>query len=106
MPTKTKTTPTEKWALSPDRGFDANPTQRKLARQIYATVRDLPIVSPHGHVNPSLLSDPNARFGSPADLLIIPDHYVFRLLYSRGIGLADLGVPGRKGPVEGADHRR
>jgi glucuronate isomerase len=99
-------TQTGKWALSPDRCFDANPVQRKLAHRIYATVQDLPIVSPHGHVSPALLSDPNARFGSPADLFIIPDHYVYRLLYSRGINLADLGVPTRKGPVEGADHRK
>jgi glucuronate isomerase len=98
--------PTEKWTLSPDRCFDSDPAQRKLAHQIYATVKDLPIVSPHGHVPPALLSDPNARFGSPADLFIIPDHYVFRLLYSRGIKLADMGVPDRKGPVEGADHRK
>lgn len=107
MPTKTKTAPQgQKWNVSPDRGFDANPTVRKLARQIYATVKDLPIVSPHGHVTPSLLSDPNARFGSPAELLITPDHYVFRMLYSRGISLVDLGIPDRNGSIEGADHRR
>jgi glucuronate isomerase len=95
-----------KWALSPDRCFDANVTQRKIARQIYGTVKDLPIVSPHGHVAPALLSDPNARFGSPADLFIIPDHYVFRMLYSQGINLTELGVPTREGPIEGADHRK
>ena len=103
MPAKTQT---DKWALSPDRGFDSNPAQRKLARQIYATVKNLPIISPHGHVPPALLSDPNARFGSPTELLIIPDHYVFRLLYSQGIKLDDLGVPGRNGSAEGADHRK
>lgn len=95
-----------KWSLSPDRCFDTNPTQRKVARQIYSTVKDLPIVSPHGHVTPALLADPNARFGSPADLFIIPDHYVFRMFYSQGISLEDLGVPTRKGPVTGADHRK
>ena len=71
-----------KWALSPDRCFAPNLTQRDLARQLYASVKDLPLVCPHGHVSPSLLADPNARFGSPAELFIIPDHYVFRMLYS------------------------
>ncbi len=94
-----------RWALSPDRCFDPNPSQRDLARELYAAVRDLPLVSPHGHVDPALLSDPNARFGSPAELFIIPDHYVFRMLYSQGVAMEDLGVPTRDGtPVE-TDHR-
>lgn len=97
---------TQKWILNPDRCFDPDPMQRGLARELYNTVKDLPIVSPHGHVTPSLLSDPQARFGSPADLLIIPDHYVFRMLYSQGVTLEDLGVPSQDGtPVE-TDHRR
>lgn len=94
------------WVLSPDRCFDPNPTQRDLARQLYDSVKDLPLVCPHGHVNPALLVDPNARLGSPADLFIIPDHYVFRMLYSQGVPMEDLGVPTRDGtPVE-TDHRR
>lgn len=94
------------WALSPDRCFDPNPTQRDLARQLYASVKDLPIVSPHGHVHPELLADPNARFGSPADLFIIPDHYVFRMLYSQGVAMEELGVPAKDGtPIE-TDHRK
>src|SRR5215212_5666629 len=94
------------WSLSPDRCFHADPAPRKVARELYATVKDLPIVSPHGHVPPALLADPAARLGTPADLFIIPDHYVFRMLYSQGVALADLGVPARDGtPVE-TDHRR
>ena len=94
-----------RWALSPDRCFDPNPAQADLARQLYATVKDLPLVSPHGHVDPALLADPDARFGSPAELFIIPDHYVFRMLYSQGVAMEDLGVPTTDGtPVE-ADHR-
>jgi glucuronate isomerase len=94
------------WALSPDRCFDADPGRRALARALYATVKDAPIVSPHGHVPPALLADPDARLGTPADLFIIPDHYVFRMLYSQGVPLEDLGVPTRDGtPVE-TDHRR
>ena len=51
------------WTLSPDRCFDADPAQRSVARALYATVKDLPIVSPHGHVPPALLADPAARLG-------------------------------------------
>ncbi len=96
---------TNRWELSPDRCFDPNPTQRDLARELYASVKDLPLVCPHGHVNPALLADDNARFGSPAELFIIPDHYVFRMLYSQGVALEQLGVPTKDGtPVE-SDHR-
>lgn len=98
--------PSIPWTLSPDRCFAADPAQRAMARQLYESVSDLPIVSPHGHVNPGLLADPDATFGSPAELFVIPDHYVFRMLYSQGIPLEDLGVQTRDGtPVE-TDHRR
>jgi len=97
---------TKTWSLSPDRCFDSDPAQRDLARQLYSTVKDLPLVCPHGHVSPALLADPDARLGSPADLFIIPDHYVFRMLYSQGVRMEDLGVPTVNGaPVE-TDHRR
>jgi glucuronate isomerase len=96
---------TQRQSLSPDRCFDAEPGQRALARQLYADVRELPLVCPHGHVSPQLLADPDARFGSPADLFVIPDHYVFRMLYSQGVPLQDLGVRPREGLTE-ADHRR
>lgn len=94
------------WALSPDRCFSADPEQRARARDLYEQVRALPIVSPHGHVDAALLADPEARFGTPADLFIIPDHYVFRMLYSQGIPLERLGVSALdRTPVE-TDHRR
>lgn len=94
------------WAPSPDRCFDPEPARRAIARALYATVRDLPIVSPHGHVPPALLADPEAHLGTPAELFIIPDHYITRMLYSQGVPLEELGVPARDGaPVE-ADHRR
>ena len=81
--------------------FDPEPTQRELARRIYATAAGLPIVSPHGHVDPTLFVDENGSFGSPAELLIVPDHYVFRMLYSQGIAMEALGVPRLDGgPVE------
>lgn len=76
--------------MNPDRFLSPDPTTRKLARELYQTVASLPIVSPHGHVDPRLFSDPNATFGTPADLFIIPDHYVTRMLYSQGIPLETL----------------
>jgi glucuronate isomerase len=77
----------------------------ELAYSIYEPARALPLVCPHGHVDAALFSDPNYRFGSPAELFIIPDHYVVRMLYSRGVAMEDLGVPRRDGgPVE-TDHR-
>lgn len=80
------------WQPDPDRCFSPVTEVRELARDIYGRISDLRIVSPHGHVDPGLLADPDARFGNPAELLIIPDHYVFRMLYSQGVSLDSLGV--------------
>jgi glucuronate isomerase len=88
---------TKGWTLSPDRCFDPDPAQRDLARQLYEQVKDLPIVSPHGHVPPALLADPDARLGSPAELFIVPDHYIYRMLYSQGVPMEALGVRSRDG---------
>jgi len=94
------------WKLSEDRFFSAEPSQRAVARRLYESVKALPLICPHGHVPPQLLGDPNARLASPAELFIIPDHYVTRMLYSQGIPLEDLGVPTVDGsPVE-QDHRK
>ncbi len=96
----------QKWYLPEDRYFDPDPAQRRVARELYERVARLPLVCPHGHVDPRLLADPEASFGTPAELLIIPDHYVFRLLYSQGIPLEAVGIRRRDGgPVE-RDHRR
>src|SRR5579862_8740504 len=96
---------TSSGAPSPDYAFAPDPAQRACARELYALVKDAPIVSPHGHVDAALLADAEAGFGTPADLFIIPDHYVFRMLYSQGVALQELGIPTRDGqPVEG-DHR-
>jgi len=93
------------WNLTQDRYFDPDPALRRVARQLYQFVATEPIVSPHGHVDPSLFSDPDASFGTPADLLIIPDHYVYRMLYAQGVPLESLGIPRCDGgPVE-TDHR-
>ena len=94
------------WVLDPDRYFSATPSVRAVARRLYESVKVLPLVCPHGHVPPALLADPNARLASPAELFIIPDHYVTRMLYSQGIPLESLGVPSIDGsPVE-TDHRK
>jgi glucuronate isomerase len=98
--------PSISWALAPDRCFDSDPARRLVARELYALVKALPLFGPHGHVPPALLADPDARLGSPAELFIIPDHYILRMLVSQGAALEQLGVPSRDGtPVE-ADHRR
>ncbi|HEY0597232.1 glucuronate isomerase [Sphingopyxis sp.] len=77
--------------LHPDRLFPSDPAQRAIARRLYAEVASLPIVSPHGHTDPSWFAG-NAPFGNAAELLLHPDHYVFRMLYSQGISLDALGI--------------
>ncbi len=95
-----------KYSLDPDRYFSAEPSQRRIARELYESVADLPIISPHGHVDPNLFVPAEATFGSPADLLIIPDHYVFRMLYSQGIALQNLGIRPLDGSQPEQDHRQ
>ena len=80
--------------LHPDRLFPADPGARSIARSLYALVRDLPIVSPHGHTDPSWFAN-DAPFEDPSALFIVPDHYVYRMLYSRGVPLESLGIPER-----------
>ena len=77
--------------LHPDRLLSAEPSERAIARQLYEVVRELPVVSPHGHVDPRMLLE-NQPFPDPATLLITPDHYVTRLLHADGVGLDALGV--------------
>lgn len=75
--------------LHPDRLLPPDPTERAIARRLYAEVRDRPIVSPHGHVPAALLAD-DAPFPDPALLLVTPDHYVTRLLHADGVDLESL----------------
>ena len=95
-----------KWYLPADRYFDPEPAQRRIARELYESVADLPLVCPHGHVDPRLFADENVSFGTPAELLIIPDHYVFRMLYSQGIPLESLGIAPLDGSPGEQDHRK
>jgi len=78
-------------ALHEDRFFDPDPTTRKHAHALYDETRALPIVSPHGHVDAALLAS-NEAFPDPASLIVSSDHYILRLLYSRGVSLESLGV--------------
>lgn len=80
--------------IHPDRLLPADPTLRSIARSLYAEVADLPIVSPHGHTDPSWFAG-NENFGNATELLLVPDHYVFRMLYSQGVAMEDLGVRNR-----------
>ncbi|RVU05652.1 glucuronate isomerase [Novosphingobium umbonatum] len=77
--------------VHPDRLLPADPALRSIARELYASVAGLPIVSPHGHTDPSWFAK-NQPFGNATELLLRPDHYLFRMLYSQGVNLADLGI--------------
>src|SRR3981189_1421628 len=78
----------------------AEPAVRSIARELYARARDLPLICPHGHVDPSLLAEDRA-FPDPARLLIVPDHYLTRMLLSQGITPARLGVARDASSTEG-----
>lgn len=91
--------------LHEDRLFPADPKVRAVARRLYAEVKNLPIVSPHGHTNPQWFAD-DAPFPDPATLFIVPDHYIFRMLYSVGIPLEALGIAPKKGKKAEKDPRK
>ena len=80
-----------RWQPHPDRLLPAEPGVRAIARRLYEQVRELPILSPHGHVPARLLLD-DQPFTDPASLLVTPDHYVTRLLHASGVPLDVLGV--------------
>ncbi|MCH2374801.1 MAG: glucuronate isomerase [Planctomycetes bacterium] len=94
-----------KVTLDPDRYFGPDPKQKDIARQLYTAVEKLPLVCPHGHVDPAMFADPEYSFGTPTELLLIPDHYVFRMLYSQGIPLEKLGISPRGSSSMEHDHR-
>ncbi|MCB8839315.1 glucuronate isomerase [Aurantimonas sp. VKM B-3413] len=91
--------------LDDDRLFPADGATRRIARSLYDGIKDLPIISPHGHTEPRWFAE-NEPFPDPAHLIVVPDHYIFRMLVSQGVGLAELGVSSADGsPVE-TDGRR
>ena len=82
--------------LDPDRLFPSDPAQRRIARALYGEVANLPIVSPHGHVDPQWFAT-NDPWTDATALLLAPDHYLYRMLYSQGVALDRLAVPSRAG---------
>jgi glucuronate isomerase len=87
-----------------DRGFDPEPSVRRAARALYEETRGLPVISPHGHVDPRLLAE-NEPFPDPATLIVTPDHYILRMLYAHGVALESLGVATREDAVVETDPR-
>jgi glucuronate isomerase len=83
--------------LHPDRLFPADAVTRDVARTLYAEVTGLPILSPHGHTDPAWFAT-DAAWTNPTDLLLAPDHYLYRMLYSQGVSLEQLGIASRNGP--------
>lgn len=90
--------------LDENRLFSPDPVLRGLSRSLYDSVRDLPIISPHGHTDPQWFAE-NAPFPDPARLFVTPDHYVFRMLHSQGVPLEALGVPRSDGGETEEDPR-
>jgi glucuronate isomerase len=83
--------------LDPDRLLPAEPGTRAIARELYASVKNLPVISPHGHTDPAWFAT-NDPWTNATELLLAPDHYLYRMLYSQGVPLDALGVPSRTGP--------
>jgi len=77
--------------IHPDRLLPAEPGTRKIARALYESVRSLPLVSPHGHTQAAWFAR-NQPFPDPATLLVQPDHYIFRMLYSQRVSLEELEI--------------
>jgi len=90
--------------LHPDRLFPSDPARRSIARRLYEQVQGLPIVSPHGHTDPAWFAL-DKPFENAADLLIKPDHYLLRMLFSQGVGLERLGIARADGKQSETDPR-
>ena len=95
---------TQPLELHPDRLFPQEPVTRSISRRLYDLVAGKPIISPHGHTDPAWFSG-NEPFGNAAELLLTPDHYLFRMLFSQGISLGAVGVPQANGGTAPADPR-
>jgi hypothetical protein len=91
--------------LDTNRLFPVEPATRKIAQELFAQVENLPLICPHGHTDPRWFAE-NEPFADPAQLFVTPDHYVFRMLFSQGVSLTDLGVPRRDGGLTETDGRK
>jgi glucuronate isomerase len=92
-------------ALHPNRLLPSEPEAQAIARRLYEGVARLPVLSPHGHTDPSWYAE-DLPFPDPASLFVKPDHYVFRMLYSQGVRLEELGVPRHDGAAVETDGRK
>ena len=91
--------------MNPDRLFPADLSVRAVTRELYQEVKDLPLISPHGHTDPQWFAS-NQTFTNATELFLIPDHYLFRMLFSQRISLESLGISRLDGaPIE-KDHRK
>lgn len=90
--------------LNENRFFDPDPSVRRIARELYDETRTLPIVSPHGHVDPRILAD-DTPFAEPASLIVLPDHYILRMLYSQGVPMEHMGIAPLEGKENAVDPR-
>jgi len=90
--------------LHSDRLFPAEGGQRAIAQRLYAETAGLPIISPHGHTDARWFAG-NEPFSNATELLLTPDHYLFRMLCSQGVDLDALGVPRADGSASAADPR-
>ena len=77
--------------LDPNRLFPIEKKTKEIAKKLYNSIENIPIISPHGHTNPYWFSE-NKPFENPSELFITPDHYVFRMLFSQGVDLESLGI--------------
>src|SRR5436190_22816191 len=91
--------------LDPDRHFSSDPVQRQIALELFAEIAKLPIVSPHGHTDPAWFAG-DVPFEDAVSLLLTPDHYLLRLLYSQGIPLEALGLQPNDGAPYETDRRK
>lgn len=91
--------------LHDDYLFPADPATRDIARSLYAGIKNLPLLSPHGHTDPAWFAK-NEKFPDPAKLIVVPDHYIFRMLISQGVHMEDLGIPTRDGADVETDSRK
>ena len=101
--------PTSTWPkihLPADRYFGPDPEQKRIALDLYESVASVPLLCPHGHVDPRIFADPSYTFGNPTEMLVTPDHYVHRMLYSQGIPVEALGLPRRDGSPADIDPRK
>lgn len=92
-------------SLNEFRYFDPHPEIRKIAHELYSSIKDLPIICPHGHVDPRIFAE-NTPFPDPAELIIMPDHYIYRMLYSQGISLESLGITALDGSEVETDRKK